>query len=204
MDRAGAVVVLGGGPSLTPADVEYARGRARVIAIKEAVRLAPWADVLYFCDWYWYELNKAVIHAFQGLVATIEDAPGQPGNKARLQQQLTSLRVYRNTGSDGLCETPDGLRTGHNSGYQAINLAYHLGAKLIVLLGIDMKAAPNGRMHWFEREHEYKASLYQELMLPKFKTLLAPLAAAGVRVVNCSPDSALDCFERVPLREALA
>ena len=203
MEKAGTVVVLGGGPSLTPEDVDFCRGKARVIAVKESVRLAPWADVLYFCDWYWYEPNKALIHQFPGQVATIEDAPGEPGQKLRLKKELPKLTVYRHDGLDGLCTAPDGLRTGNNSGFQAINLAYHLGARLIVLLGIDMKAI-KGRMHWFQRDHEYREELYQELMLPKFPTIAAPLAAAGVRVVNASPDSLVDCFERLTLREALA
>ena len=36
------VAILGGGPSLTPADVDFCRDKARVIAIKEAHRLAPY------------------------------------------------------------------------------------------------------------------------------------------------------------------
>lgn len=34
-------------------------------------------------------------------------------------------------------------------------------------------------------------------------TLVAPLRALGVSVVNCSRRTALDCFPRQPLREAL-
>lgn len=176
-----------------------------MIAIKEAVTLAPWADALYFCDWAWLENNRKLVESFGGRVVTIEDAPGQPGNKMRLKaERCPQLEIMRHTGVEGLCEDPDGLRTGHNSGYQAINLAFHMGAERIVLLGIDMKARDSdGRMHWFDRRHEYPAELYQELMLPNFQTLLAPLARHGVEVVNASPDSALDCFRRAPLAEAL-
>ena len=36
------VVCIGSGPSLTPEDVAYVRGKARVIAINRSVDLAPW------------------------------------------------------------------------------------------------------------------------------------------------------------------
>ena len=41
--------LLGGGPSLKGFNAECLRGR-RVIAINNSWELAPWADVLYFCD----------------------------------------------------------------------------------------------------------------------------------------------------------
>ena len=42
--------ILATGPSLTPDQAEYAKGKARVIAVNDAWRLAPWADILYACD----------------------------------------------------------------------------------------------------------------------------------------------------------
>jgi hypothetical protein len=36
------------------------------------------------------------------------------------------------------------------------------------------------------------------------KDLAAPLASAGVRVINCSPDSAVECFQKMDLDAALA
>ena len=52
------VVCIGGGPSLTLADVTSIAGKARVIAINDAYRMAPWADMLYACDlkwWRWHD-----------------------------------------------------------------------------------------------------------------------------------------------------
>ena len=40
-------------------------------------------------------------------------------------------------------------------------------------------------------------------MIPCFESLIAPLAARGVAVVNCTPASALACFPMAPLRQAL-
>jgi hypothetical protein len=202
MERAGAVVVVGGGPSLTIEQVEFCKGKAKVIAIKEAAKLAHWADYLYFADDHWFDNHRDDVLSFKGKVATIGDEPSRLG-KERAAVALPSLLRFRNDGAHGLCEDPHGLRTGSNSGYQAINLAFHLGAKVIVLLGIDMKAAVSGAMHWFKREREYPPETYQTLMLPKFQTLVEPLARHGVKVINCSPDSAITCFPKMTLAEAL-
>src|SRR6478735_2256963 len=95
------VVCLGGGPSLTPEDVGACRGRAVVIAISDAYRLAPWADVLYSCDAKWWEYHRDAVE-FPGLKFSLDRrAAHRPG-----------VQVLQNTGSHGLETEPTGLRTG--------------------------------------------------------------------------------------------
>ena len=55
----GTAVLLGGGPSLTLGQVEKVRaareaGAVHVIAVNDAYRLAPFADVCYFADSEWW------------------------------------------------------------------------------------------------------------------------------------------------------
>lgn len=201
MERAGTVVVIGGGPSLTREQVEYTRGRARVIAIKEAARLAPWADAFYCGDGPWMVKHRDEVLAFPGPVHAVAQEP----ERHRLEPVLAfrpDLRIYRNDGKEGLCEDPAGLRTGCNSGYQAINIAFHMLARRIVLLGYDLKGAA-GRMHWFHRAFEHPEDRYRA-WAPLFRTIVAPLARHGVQVINATPGSALDAFPMMPLQEALA
>lgn len=180
------IVCLATGPSLTRADVDACAGLRR-IAINDAYRLAPQADVLYACDqkwWYWHK-----------------GAPGFAGLKFALDPRAKSwpgLTVLQNTGTKGLELKPTGLRTGHNSGYQAINLAVHLGASRIVLLGYDMKGD-----HFFGAHPDNTRPPFA-LCLKAFEALVAPLAAAGVSVVNATRSTALTCFPRVPLESVLA
>ena len=54
------VACLGCGPSLNADQVVLLRGRARVIAINDAWRVAPWADVLYGCDGRWWRKHGGV------------------------------------------------------------------------------------------------------------------------------------------------
>jgi hypothetical protein len=96
---------------------------------------------------------------------------------------------------------------GGNSGYQAMNLALHLGAARIVLLGYDMAPADDGRLHWFGAHPAGLANPdgVNFATWPKAFDRLAPaLADLGVEVVNCSRRTALGCFARAPLEEVLA
>lgn len=189
------IVCLGTGPSLTAADVDYCRDRARVIAIKDAVRLAPWADVLYSCGsdrGRWYQRNADLARAFPGRKYTLDPAAIHVG-----------AEILRVAGFTGLCASPDGLCTGKNSGYQAINLSVHLGASRIVLLGYDMEADAKDRDHFFG-QHWHGARVPFLAFRELFATLLEPLRARGVQVINASRQTALTCFDRMSLVEALA
>lgn len=185
-------VLIGGGPSLTREDVEAVRGRAFVIAINDAYKLAPWADVLYAADSCWIEWHEGVL-SFKGEKYTIA---------AHDTTQRSGWVVMGNAGTHGLERNPTALRTGFNGGYQAINLAVHLGAKRIALLGYDMAPAEDGRNHWFG-EHPDKTNPPYLQMRAAFDTLVEPLAEVGVEVINCSRHTALLTFPCRPIEDFL-
>lgn len=191
------VAILGGGPSLSQAQVDQVlAARIPVIAIKDAVRLAPAAPVLYACDEKWWRHYGPALG---------------PEREGQLRYALQAgafpwACALRNTGELGLELDPSGLRTGKNSGYQAINLAVHLGARRVVLLGYDMQPdrGPRGlRHHWFGAHPYRTAEPPYAAFLQCFASLPGPLRAAGVEVLNATPGSALACFPRVALAEAL-
>lgn len=190
----GTVVCLASGPSLTAADVETVRGRAVVVAVNDAIRLAPWADVFYSgARVYWTPKDPRgrLLEGFAGLRVRLcldQDRPGVGADGV--------IRL-RHGGADGLARTPNALTTYQNSGGAAINLAVHLGARRIVLLGYDMGPA-DGRHHFHDAPGTRHSSPYA-LFTRLLATSVAPLAAAGVEVVNCSRRTALACFPRVPL-----
>jgi hypothetical protein len=96
------------------------------------------------------------------------------------------------------------IHYGMNSGYQAINLAYLMGATHIVLLGYDMQPT-GGKQHWFgEHPDELRTGPLQSMFAPKFVRLALDLEAAGIRVTNCTRETALTCFKRASLQETLA
>ncbi len=189
------IVCLGTGPSLIQTDVDWCRGKATVIAINNAWELAPWADVLYAADEKWWR-RFAGVPTFRGLKYSI--MPKQ--NQQSTLQEFADIQILGNTGGFGLELEPSGLRTGANSGYQAIGLARHLGASRIVLLGYDMHDR-HGE-HFFGRHPDSHGPNFA-LCLAAFPTLVEPLKAAGVSIVNCTPGSALTCFPMAPLRSTL-
>lgn len=210
-DWSGATVaILGGGPSLSQKQIDNVRDarfdrsrELRVIAINCAYQAAPWADLLYFCDynrfWLWHR-DRAGFRAFAGTKVALEHKHGpaeQPAHDEFLRRDPGALILRHYGVGPGLCGLRDGVHTGRNSGYQAINLAFHLGAARIVLLGYDMRSV-NGRTHWHsEYRHEDPPSAYANQMLPCFPALAGDLAKQGVEVLNATPASALTCFRVV-------
>ena len=75
------------------------------------------------------------------------------------------------------------------------------------MLGYDMKVGvgvDKGRTHWHDEPRpDGFADVLAQSMLPHFASLAGPLAERGVEVVNCTPDSALECFPKATLEDAL-
>lgn len=193
------IVVVACGPSLTQDDVEACRGRARVIAVNAAaIHRAPWADVRY------------AHHA-----ETWDDEQGLPDFRGlKYSGEWTrwpDVGALRMVAPTGLELDPSGLRHGGTSAYQAVNLAFHLGAKRIVLLGVDMQPGENGELHYYPDSY-YPGRTHESLLvaypfatwLSWFPTIAQPLADRGVDVVNCTRRTALTCFRRASLDEALS
>lgn len=187
-------VCIGSGPSLTQADVDACRGRARVIAIKNAVEMAPWADVLYGAgddgggNTWWKREGPTL--TFPGLRYTLDP---------QARQWASVLKLH---GERGLSPNRGGLAGGGHSGYQALGLCVHLGAAKIVLLGYDLQKT-GGQDHYFG-PHPHGRTPPFALFLHHFPSIVEPLKAAGVEVINASAETALTIFPRMPIAEALA
>jgi hypothetical protein len=186
------VVCIASGPSLTQADVDFVRGKARVIVVNTSYKMALWADVMYACDarlWKWHRGAPE----FQGMkFALTSESARWPG-----------VHVLGKSGTDGLSTDPKSIRTGSNSGYQAINVAVLMGAAKIVLLGYDMQLGPKGRQYWHADHPMKQISPYAQFRR-NFETLVKPLQDLGIEVINCSRDSALKCFPKRRLEDVFA
>lgn len=186
------IVCLASGPSLTANDVDACRGKAPVVAVNDTYRLAPWADVLYACDAKWWDYHNGVT-MFPGLKFSLE----------KKADRWLGVQVLERSNDRGLDLSPARLCTGMNSGYQAINLAVHLGARRILLLGYDMQVQGK-RSHFFgDHPKGLQRSAAYEQCCERFASLVEPLKSLGVSVINCSRQSALKAFPRQPLVEAL-
>lgn len=104
----------------------------------------------------------------------------------------------------GLSFDPEYIHTGGNSAYQAVNVAVLLGVARVILLGLDLKYGAGGKKHWHEDHPDRNPSESQfKMWIENFRGTLPDLARAGVDVVNCSRDTALDCFSMAALEDVL-
>lgn len=182
---------IASGPSLTPEDAAAVRGQARVIAVNSSYLAAPWADVLYACDDRWWQAHQGA-KSFPGLKFTVD----------KRAQRWPGVQAIEKTGTDGLETRRIGVRTGQNSGYQALNLAVHLGAKRILLLGYDMQRGPKGEEHW-HADYPWKSRSPFEAFVRRYQTLVEPLQRLQIDVVNCSRRSALTMFPQAVITDVL-
>lgn len=188
--------ILGGGPSLKGLDLSPLPLTGPTIAIKHAMRLAPWAECLLWADARWLEWDaaaKADILAHEAIWKVTTQQP--PPDLAGHVQFITWARRYLAT--ERLSEDPT-IIGGYASGDVALNLAYLLGAKRIILLGFDMHGG-----HWHDGKAESGDGSRQR-MIATFEQMAPAIAAAGRQVINATPGSALQCFPVMSLDEALA
>lgn len=83
----------------------------------------------------------------------------------------------------------------------AINLAVLAGARRVVLVGYDNRRA-SGKNHFFG-EHPDSSIQPYEHWRKTYRSMLPGLEAAGVEVVNATPDSAITAFRRVRLEDVV-
>lgn len=167
-----------------------AASKIKVIAINDAAYPCWFADIAYCCDKRFWKHHNG-FPGFRGIRVSCDDS-GFPG-----------IRFLKNTGTQGFDPTPGHVRTGGNSGYQAIHLAIQLGVSKIILVGYDMRGAP--QEHWFGKHPDPIAcmAMTQANRIRCFAELKPVLDQHGVTILNSSPGSALTFFRHVALEQAL-
>jgi hypothetical protein len=164
----------------------------RILGINDAYLLAPKMDLHHACDGKWWGWHY---EACRGRLKC--DSTTISKNAAL---KYPDLKWVEGRPRPGLSYEATAIHTGKNSGYQAINIAVLMGAKKILLIGFDLKVSDDGRSHWFGDHPDLTRSFY-ETWHPQFQTLVDPLRELGVEVINCSPDSALECFPKANIED---
>lgn len=188
--RGRLVVVAATGAGLTPEVAAQCAG-VPTIAVSDAYRLMPTADVLYSCDARWWDHHRPQF-------AGEKWSTHQVGrNDKRGAADRHGLHLV--PGAPGQVFRTDGtIAYGSNSGFQAIGLAILFGAARIVLVGFNL-----GGPHFFGAHPRPLVNSNCRQFLPQFQAAAARMPA-GVEIVNATPRSALDCWPMVPLAAALA
>lgn len=104
-----------------------------------------------------------------------------------------------------LQEDKDKITTG-DSCYGALGLAYHFEATKIIMIGVDAY----GYGHWYDKLDPYNRAFGKDFgkylaRLPLiYKNSVKQFEKRGAKVVLGSPDSPIDCFEKMTPEEAFS
>jgi len=200
-DRQETVLIVASGPSLKGFDFDALHNKGYVIAVNGAGRFMPWADLWLTVDTL--QLQSRVPRPFAGkLVAAVPADFGTATARCPCDRIVPNapLHYLKRVNAPGLSEYSCQIR-GLNSAYGALNYAYHLRAKRVVLFGVD----GNDPGSYFYGMRRAWAKQNATLMhLPQlFESALPQLRARKIEVLNASSKSAVDCFDRVAPQEAL-
>lgn len=167
--------VLATGPSMCQALADSVRGRCYVVAVSDSYRLAPWADAIASSDIAWWRQHP--------------QAMGLPGVK------FTAAPTWQ--GADQLARVPEAV-SGTNSGLLGLMVAVRMGAKRVLLLGLDLRGD-----HFFGR-HPEPLKNPDDHRFAVFCRQFEAYRPRGVEILNCTPGSALDVYPRADLADCLA
>jgi hypothetical protein len=161
----------------------------RIIAVKDSGRLRPDADVLFWSGERAESLAPPVLNVFRGRYVVVR-GKGHPVFPSHAKRVGRTDRHYE------LSDDPTRV-SGYDTGTSAINLAYLFGAREIILLGYDM-TGPSGSPGMPPPTEQ--TFLTHMLPLP---LIAADAQRKGIRIVNVSPISRVECFERGRLEDFL-
>ena len=202
-DWSNPVIVAASGPSLTK-DVAWTARKARwfgdhrIVAVSDAYKLFPCADILYSCDSEWWNIHDGVPD-FRGEKWSSHDDVKGTSNDKRACADKYGLKLVLGKNAPGFSTDQNMLHYGQNSGFQAVNLALLKGATKVVLIGFDMREV-GGQRHFFGN---HPAGLRNNGDYRNFIRAFEQ-AKPPVPIINATPGSALKCYPMMDLREALA
>jgi len=188
------LIIVASGPSAKDVPLHLAKGRAKVIAINNSWRLAPWADVLYACDHAWW--SREDWSGFEGLKLTVDK---------RAVEEFGIGYVHCMTPDDRVFLEPKGtVGWGGNSGFHCLNLAIQFGVKKVLLVGYDMRIDRGAHWHGMHPKGMHNPTINGVERWRRCVDGAARVAEAqGVKVINCSAVSALKRYPKMTFEDAL-
>ena len=193
--------IVASGPSATTQDAQMLRDCCdEIIAINDSYRLCRgdddgkyFNDHIYGTDMKWWK------YAIGDIMRDYDGNLWTQRVQWTEEPEALGIQCMESEAKPDLCSEPGKIHTGSNSGYAAINLAFHMGAKTIVLLGYDMRMKGNQR-HWFNDRPEVLniGSCYNQF-IQSLNTI--DTKKHGIEILNASRRTALTCFPLVDLED---
>jgi 2-polyprenyl-3-methyl-5-hydroxy-6-metoxy-1,4-benzoquinol methylase len=188
----GDAYILGGGSSFSEADPEVLADKF-VIGCNEAFRLGSrLVDWNHFTDVSWWQRHREELMEYDGVATTTQQLVYD--KNVRILKSKQRGIEFNNTSM---------VAHNRNTGLGAINIAIHLGAARIILLGFDMKKTNSNTDHWYDRDdqqlRENTFRMHRKYALEVWEDVEAH---GGIEILNASPDSGLPFWPKISLDEA--
>lgn len=204
------VIIAASGPSLSTAQMLAIHahrdlGKCWLIAVNDTYKNLTNADILYAADRRWWKVHMRDITKLERAGAQWQRWSCDNTNKE------LGVNIIKAIIGQGLAPVGSkAIHKHHSSGHQALGMAVLWGAKHIILVGFDCKAGeptkeePDGKTHFFGK---HPATLPNpqpfNLWLPDYGLIATHAKERGIRIANCSLDSAIPFFERCNLADEL-
>ncbi len=196
------VYILGGGPGLLKSNLDLVKDK-HVLGVNQAYTLGDFVDVCYSGDGRWYAWNKKRLRKYDGIMVT--SYPTYQPDKNKNAKEILNIGRMSGHGISG--RTNKSIMWNGNSGASAVNVAYWLGARRVVLLGFDMKRQGKD-FNWHsdypttpgKKENGRFKSPYRQF-LRCWDKIAIDAKELGIEIINCTPGGNLNIFKRESLED---
>jgi hypothetical protein len=200
------IYIVGGGTSLL--GFNFIKLKTKITMACNSAALQFPAKYMVFLDEQFYKENKKGIQSFKGFKITMASYETITGPKVIKVKDWKEVKVQRQNFKQkgfvplGLSDNEDdGLNTGGNSGFLALQAAYIMGCNPIYLMGIDLRFS-NHKKYFYDGKKDSAGGEIQYDNMSKAFNFAAPLfKERGVKVYNCSPISKLEGYPYYSLRK---
>lgn len=189
---------MASGPGLSKEVVDriYNESGWRYIGISDCYRVCPKVDFYYACDTRWWNVHYEKVKEWGGC------ENGYWCTEHSTKRKYTDLHCILGKGGNGWSQDPALIHYGSNSGFQILNIAYHLGIKHMVLVGFNMMVVDK-KAHFFG---DHPTGLSRNSSYHSFASQFVNIHPEkyGVTVINATQPTKLDAFPKMSLEDAIA
>ncbi len=186
------VFILGNGPSLALARDHLRQLQAfTTVGVNRSYRMLRTTYLLFLDRSFWMAESREIIES-----GSVVFCP-----KSLRLPYLTKFGRYTSRRREDVLSDgwSSGLYWSRSSGVAAVNLAYLFGAAEIALLGIDLRDSS----HFYSGRGRGTPFLHADRILEDLWWMSRTMTAKGLKLWNCSNQSAVRGFEKIELRALL-
>ena len=190
------IFVIGGGPSISHLVGQNWLDGKIVIAVHHSIKVILKPSVWFCADTRAYWELQDIINAFEGFKVSLNIRT----EEWKSVEGHGNINVINQGKGVGLSDNPRCLCYNQNGGGTAIDLAYHFGAKRIILLGFDCNQA--------NAKDSYSSHTRQKTIVPWQNSSVCQkldnsAKSKGVDIINCTPNSGLPIIRRGNLKDEI-